>query len=56
MLGGIGFTMSIFIANLAFRNEVFLTEAKLAVLVTSAMAGTVAYVYLRAIARDGRPA
>jgi NhaA family Na+:H+ antiporter len=37
-LGGIGFTMAIFIANLAFPNETLLEAAKLAVLVASATA------------------
>jgi NhaA family Na+:H+ antiporter len=39
-LGGIGFTMSIFIATLAFADEQLLASAKLAVLLGSALAGT----------------
>jgi Na+:H+ antiporter, NhaA family len=39
LLGGIGFTMSIFIANLAFTDTVLLASAKLAVLVGSTVAG-----------------
>ncbi|MGZ5304237.1 MAG: Na+/H+ antiporter NhaA, partial [Bacteroidia bacterium] len=35
LLGGIGFTMSIFIANLAFTDPAFLPEAKLAILAGS---------------------
>lgn len=38
-LGGIGFTMAIFIANLAFPNETLLEAAKLAVLLASVTAG-----------------
>lgn len=38
-LGGIGFTMSIFIANLAFASEALLNAAKLGVLGASACAG-----------------
>jgi Na+:H+ antiporter, NhaA family len=38
LLGGIGFTMSIFIANLAFDEPQLLTAAKLAVLLASAVA------------------
>jgi NhaA family Na+:H+ antiporter len=39
LLGGIGFTMSIFIATLAFPDEALLTAAKLGVLLASAIAG-----------------
>jgi NhaA family Na+:H+ antiporter len=39
VLGGIGFTMSIFIANLAFGDGILLATAKLAVLVASLCAG-----------------
>jgi Na+:H+ antiporter, NhaA family len=38
-LGGIGFTMSIFIANLAFEDATLLAAAKLAVLLGSTIAG-----------------
>jgi NhaA family Na+:H+ antiporter len=41
-LGGIGFTMSIFIANLAFEDRRVLAAAKFAVLVGSALAGALA--------------
>jgi NhaA family Na+:H+ antiporter len=40
-LGGIGFTMSLFIAGLAFTDESLLTMAKLGVLTASACAGLV---------------
>jgi NhaA family Na+:H+ antiporter len=40
LLGGIGFTMSIFIANLAFHDEGLLASAKLGVLVASIVAGS----------------
>ena len=40
LLGGIGFTMSIFITNLAFADhEVMVTSSKLAVLIASSVAG-----------------
>jgi Na+:H+ antiporter, NhaA family len=39
LLGGIGFTMSVFIANLAFQESGLLAGAKLAVLAGSAVAG-----------------
>jgi Na+:H+ antiporter, NhaA family len=38
-LGGIGFTMAIFIANLAFTSAELLAEAKLAILLASAISG-----------------
>jgi len=38
-LAGIGFTMSIFIANLAFQSDTFLNAAKLGVLLASVIAG-----------------
>lgn len=51
LLGGIGFTMSIFIANLAFVGSPFLAQAKLAILSASFVAGLVAYLLLRAASR-----
>ena len=46
-LGGIGFTMSIFIAGLAFRAGALQTEAKLAILVASTIAGIGGWLVLR---------
>jgi Na+:H+ antiporter, NhaA family len=46
-LGGIGFTVSIFIAGLAFDGGVLPTEAKLAILVASVIAGLVGWLILR---------
>ena len=43
-LGGIGFTMSIFIATLAFGEPMLLAAAKLGVLAASALAGTAAWI------------
>ena len=54
MLGGIGFTMSLFIANLAFRGDELLNEAKLAILLTSAVAGVLGYVFLRLFSSTAR--
>jgi len=50
-LGGIGFTMSLFIAGLAFADPVVLDTAKLGVLGASAGAGVVGYALLRAASR-----
>lgn len=51
-LGGIGFTMSLFVAGLAFTGAdagVLLDSAKLGVLVASTIAGVVGYILLRAL-------
>jgi NhaA family Na+:H+ antiporter len=48
ILGGIGFTMSIFIANLAFPGDPATTNAsKLAILIASLIAGTAGFLWLR---------
>ncbi|MFD2516035.1 Na+/H+ antiporter NhaA [Pontibacter locisalis] len=47
LLGGVGFTMSIFIANLAFAGSPLLPLSKLAILCASLLAGIVAYFILR---------
>ena len=46
-LGGVGFTMSIFIGGLAFTDAALITEAKLGILVASVIAGVVGYLMLR---------
>lgn len=46
MLGGIGFTMSIFIALLSFKNPEYQTEAKFAILVASVISGVAGYMFL----------
>lgn len=43
LLGGIGFTMSIFVANLAFDNQAYIDMAKLAVIIASITAATAGY-------------
>jgi NhaA family Na+:H+ antiporter len=47
ILGGIGFTMALFIASLAFTDPGQLAAAKLGVLVASAVAGVTGYLWLR---------
>ena len=48
LLGGIGFTMSIFIANLAFVGDASAVNAsKMAILLASLTAGTAGYLWLR---------
>ena len=46
ILGGIGFTMSLFIANLAFTSDLLNTEAKMGILLGSAIAGVMGYLVL----------
>jgi NhaA family Na+:H+ antiporter len=50
LLGGIGFTMSIFITNLAFIGGTEIINAsKIAILLASLIAGTIGYIWLRAL-------
>lgn len=52
ILGGIGFTMSIFIADLAFGSERALVDAsKMAILLASVAAGALGYCWLRLVPR-----
>lgn len=56
ILGGIGFTMSIFITNLAFAgNEDLINSSKIAILVASLIAGTFGFLWLRYFAAANRP-
>jgi len=49
-LAGIGFTMSIFITNLAFKgNSELINNSKMAILLTSLISGVVGYLWLMAI-------
>ena len=52
-LGGIGFTMSLFVAGLAFADPAVLDTAKLGVLGASVVAGCVGYALLRKARREG---
>ena len=47
MLGGIGFTMSLFVASLAFRGTTEINEAKMAILLASVIAGIAGFLVLR---------
>jgi len=52
LLGGIGFTMSIFITNLAFvGNADAITASKIAVLLASLTAGTIGFLWLRFLSK-----
>jgi Na+:H+ antiporter, NhaA family len=46
-LGGIGFTMSIFITLLAFDNPDVINSAKIAILIGSALAGIIGFIWLK---------
>ncbi len=46
-LGGIGFTMSIFITLLAFEDEQIINNSKIAILIASLIAGTIGFVMLK---------
>lgn len=47
LLGGIGFTMSIFIALLAFETPVVINAAKIAIIIGSIFSGSVGYLFLK---------
>lgn len=52
LLGGIGFTMSIFITNLAFAGQVdFINASKMAVLLASLLAGCMGLIWLRLVCK-----
>jgi len=56
MLGGIGFTMSIFIANLAFADAPgLISDAKVAVLAASLLSGLAGFLWLFVTGRAGQP-
>ena len=56
LLGGIGFTMSIFITNLAFAgNPELINGAKMAILLASLVAGTLGFIWLRLVAPSAKP-
>jgi NhaA family Na+:H+ antiporter len=47
ILGGIGFTMSIFVTMLAFDDAAIIDNSKIAILVASCMSGIIGYVWLK---------
>ena len=47
LLGGIGFTMSIFIALLAFTSEETINSSKIAILLASLLAGIIGFIWLK---------
>jgi NhaA family Na+:H+ antiporter len=53
-LGGIGFTVALFIADLAFTDQVLVRNAKVGILIGSAIAGTVGATLLRGVTRTAQ--
>jgi len=51
VLGGVGFTMSIFITLLAFQNPLVVQQSKIVILIASLIAGCTGYVLLRCVLR-----
>lgn len=51
-LGGIGFTMSIFITMLAFKQDALINQSKIAILVASLFAGVIGFVWLRIVLKN----
>ena len=47
ILGGLGFTMSLFITNLAYVDDAFIAAAKMGVILGSLVAGLLGYLILR---------
>lgn len=54
ILGGIGFTMSIFVTILAFSDPEMITHSKVAILVSSLLAGLIGFIWLRVSFRNIR--
>lgn len=51
ILGGVGFTMAIFVANLAFHDAADVTIAKAAILLASTLSGVIGFLFLLFAAR-----
>ncbi len=49
MLGGVGFTVALFVTELAFEPGALADRAKIGILAASAIAGTIGYVFLRVV-------
>jgi len=53
LLAGIGFTMSLFISELAFINPLFIVQAKYGILIASILAGILGTFVLKRIGKPG---
>lgn len=54
ILGGIGFTMSIFVTILAFSDPGMITHSKIAILISSLLAGLIGFIWLKISFRNSR--
>ncbi|MDA0353546.1 MAG: Na+/H+ antiporter NhaA [Chloroflexi bacterium] len=54
LLGAIGFTVSLFVTELSFETELLLVDAKVGILLASAVAGGLGYGMLRVVTRPTR--
>jgi NhaA family Na+:H+ antiporter len=52
LIGGVGFTVSLFITGLAFTDKVLVEEAKVGVLAASLIAGLAGYIFLLLVSRE----
>ncbi len=52
LLGGVGFTMSLFITNLSFENQAFIDASKIGIILGSAIAGVVGYFLLKSTLKE----
>lgn len=55
ILGGIGFTMSIFVTILAFSDKTLINDSKFAILISSLLAGMIGYFWLKFSFRKTSP-
>jgi NhaA family Na+:H+ antiporter len=53
ILGGVGFTMSIFITQLAFEDAAIIASAKLFIVACSLVMGIIGVMYLRSLKSEG---
>lgn len=56
ILGGVGFTMAIFVANLAFDDQSLIAAAKIGILSASTLAGVIGFLFLFVQAKGARDA
>jgi NhaA family Na+:H+ antiporter len=54
ILGGIGFTVSLFVTELSFEEELLLADAKVGILMASLLAGLIGFAMLRIVTRPHR--
>ncbi|MBX2925252.1 MAG: Na+/H+ antiporter NhaA [Chitinophagaceae bacterium] len=54
LLGAIGFTMSLFVTQLAFSNEAYKVQAKIGIFAASVIGGVLGYMILKSQGKNGR--